>query len=1130
MEQTSAPLFLQRLSVLGDALRRRQAAQGARFALLLGLALLALLLALAVGVPHIGALSLAMAALGGGWLWVLGARVIWPAIRRPSRLALARQVEQQQPELYNCLTTALYVAEHGEEAQAYRFSPSLLAAVRAQADRIDIREADGSARDGLAERRQFVAAACLALGMVCLSATSTGRVAWSRLYGALWGGERAVETGRATVVTSGNLFVPRGRPLELHARVIGAAEGPPRLYMRAPGDGWSTAMPMEAVAGASGRYVYRLAELATPLEYVVAAGTAGAPAARVNIVEPLGIVAWRVMVEPPAYTGLPPSAQEPGTPRIDALPGSRARFTAVCSQPLASAALATGAGAPQALEIADGAQASGELDIVSADALVLTLADVYQQTLRQEIELHILPDHPPAAVILEPAPRAELAEGQQALVKAQAADDYGLAEASLVYRLPLGDAAETRVPLPLASGAPHTTTAPREATMYHLLDLAAADLMPGDEVAYWVEVRDNDAVGGQKTARSAVHVLVVPSLGALYERGFAAQAETVDAIGRLRDAQQRINDQVRQIKERMLDRGAAPPSGDEDWLIRSQLEEVGREQQDVAQDLTEAAAELKQQAEELSRDLQLSYRTMDKYQRVQEILDKLLTDEMRQVMDSFQRMVAQLETQLDPKMLEGLQFELEDFEAQLDRALELLEASLTEQRLERLQHQLEALRDKQRALEDETIRAAEQPDAATRAHTLARRQESLRREAAAALEAMRETARELAEGNPDLARALEEALKPAEDGQLEEALQQAEQALREAQFEPAGRQQQQAGEMLAGLCGGVQQCMAGAQTMEADLRALLALCSRGVALSGELTALVERLTRLDQRAQEFLLPLRNELAQEFDHVRAEQRRLLEAFLEFARTSPHVDYEVAQLLGSSAESHTLAIDRARNGGILDVRLAGQAALGALNRALAKLLESFQQAASSGEGGSLQDFLRHMEQLARGQRSLNEDTERLLNEQGVRDVMEEMLRSAMAQRALRERVEELQRKYQDFLQQAGSLPGISEAMANVERMIQEGEDLERIRQEQDKILHHLLDAGRSLEQEEPDESRLAEAPSAEPFRPAPDPAALDQLKVNEQILRAAEGLSDAVVPPEYREDVVRYFRSMARDAVR
>ncbi|OQX74193.1 MAG: hypothetical protein B6D64_13150, partial [Bacteroidetes bacterium 4484_276] len=94
----------------------------------------------------------------------------------------------------------------------------------------------------------------------------------------------------------------------------------------------------------------------------------------------------------------------------------------------------------------------------------------------------------------------------------------------------------------------------KQQQFFHFFDLASLNLQAGDEVEYFFEVWDNDAINGSKSSRSQKMVFKAPSLEELEENAEAASEKIKDDMeGALKDLkllQKDIDDMSKKLFEK----------------------------------------------------------------------------------------------------------------------------------------------------------------------------------------------------------------------------------------------------------------------------------------------------------------------------------------------------------------------------------------------------------------------------------------------------------------------------------------------------------------------------------------------------------------------------------------------------
>jgi hypothetical protein len=205
---------------------------------------------------------------------------------------------------------------------------------------------------------------------------------------------------------------------------------------------------------------------------------------------------------------------------------------------------------------------------------------------------------------------------------------------------------------------------------------------------------------------------------------------------------------------------------------------------------------------------------------------------------------------------------------------------------------------------------------------------------------------------------------------------------------------------------------------------------------------------------------------------------------------------------------------------------------LNETIVMLMRSHQQMMSAqGQCSSGGDAMGKMQGLSQGQRSLNRSTRELLERLAGKERLsmtdeQRMAQLAAQQDMIRQGLEELTQDLGDAEDLLGDMDNLAKDMAGV------GEDLQnhtvdpRVVERQQQILSRLLDAQRSIRQQEmsPDrESRSATLAARQSPPPLPDDLLQRQRTLEEDVLRGANDH----YPSQYRKLVEEYFRALSRE---
>ena len=339
-------------------------------------------------------------------------------------------------------------------------------------------------------------------------------------------------------VEPGNITVIYGQGVEIRATAEGAPVDRLELVLE-PSGAAPERLPM--FPEGEGRWRGAVANITTPVRYFVHADRARArsPHHRIEVITVPRLTAVRVRVTPPPYTRR--AAYEGPVPAggLAGLPGARVDVWASSNRPLAAGTLRLAAAqALHAVELAPTAQGAqevhGSLRITADGKIEIRVRDLAGQESQEAFSAAVvlLRDERPFIRITEPREVSFATPDVLLPVVLAAEDDYGIARVQL-FRALNGSRA-LPIDLPLGSDTP---TRWNDQTY---LPMAEYGLHPGDEIALFARVEDNDPAGAKGSESSVVRVRIIPR--DVYERmvrareGMEVLAAKYQAAGRRLEA------------------------------------------------------------------------------------------------------------------------------------------------------------------------------------------------------------------------------------------------------------------------------------------------------------------------------------------------------------------------------------------------------------------------------------------------------------------------------------------------------------------------------------------------------------------------------------------------------------------
>jgi DNA-binding transcriptional regulator YiaG len=943
--------------------------------------------------------------------------------------------------------------------------------------------------------------------------------------------------------TSGDLTILAGGDAEVAVRERGPRSPEVFLRFNDTGDLWKS-RPLQPSADAEPRdYVFRFEDVRSDLTYRFENGRRRTAEHRIRVVQRPIVSHLQLRLVPPAYTGRTAEVLEEGRGDAMALLGTRVEISARSSSGLAAATLIPERDAaglrtlpgPQPMTTA-GKDFSTALVIKSDIRYHFDLMDSlgHRNTDAIVYQIGALEDRPPYVEVRAPGD-ADLPKSMQVEVVVHGSDDYGLSRMTLAWRRekseePLdGPWIERRLELrgegsTDAEGQPLAAGPVLELLKTFHWNLAAAGLFPGDFVEYYVEVEDNDAVSGHKTARTPVHRLRLQSLTELYADIQSKDGERLsqmqDAIEKSKQLQEKYAKLARELKK----------TPEVDWKKEKEIEGALEKQKQVSEQVQKIAEQLDQQIEKLQSQDLMSQEILQKMDEIRKLLEQTDNQAMRDYMQKLQEAMKQISPEEIQRAMEQMQVSQEEFLKRLERTKALLEQLQREQRLDEMIEKMADLLQNQEQLgretEELTKERGEQPDsqsgksedAPKSAEELAREQQELAQEAKELQEKLDQLAQESEQAGQQQ---LQEVNQQMQQENPSSDMQDASQQLQQQRPQQAQPHQEKAERSLRALYQELMQ----AQSMmsmqgQAEAAAKLAEAARRTL---DVSFRQEGLTR--QSSPGGTPQQSGDLAQQQQALAHATGRVVEELDALAQKSMAAPPQVNALLGQALRSMRSGVEAYEKGNSIAGRVQGEEAYGLLNRAVVELNRS--SSASCPKPGGGKGASQSMEQLMGQQQQLNDATRRMQqsmpnSQQLTPEQRAQMSRLLGEQRAIEGQLQDLERQAAEQRELLGRLDKMQDEMREVVEDLQSESLTEETLRMQERIVSRMLDAQRSLHKRdfnEERESRSAADIFSQGGKPLPANRKLEKLRRDvERALRDA-------TPEEYEDLVRQYFRAIS-----
>jgi hypothetical protein len=849
--------------------------------------------------------------------------------------------------------------------------------------------------------------------------------------------------------------VRRGGTVRVTVQAPGRAAA--TLFARAPGEAW-TATPL--TLDDSGHAGATLGPLESDRYLYAESGGRWSDTVRVQVELPAFLNDLALVAQYPAYIGRGDEPLAVGPDTILLPVGTHIRTTGRATVDLAKAAWQS-ASDNVPLKVS-GVIFTGDLAVRANGSWHLAVTPRNGRELEDQApELHIaaLPDSAPVVSI--PVPGRDTVAPVTLLqpLVIDARDDYQVTRVEIVSRRAsrvTGSGPALTQALPLPDGG-----VPR-AVLQWVLDLNGRGFLPGDTAFFLVRATDNAPAPHHSETRE--YALRLPSLSELREsvrQRTSAMAGSVDSLARAqRDLSQHTQDLAAERERTQEATSGRPPETGAPQELPFRSAQRAQDLADQQRRVLDRAAEIREKLSELSRAVERSGMAdtawRNQLRDIQDLLQRAVTPELAAKLEQLRQALQRLDAQGTQDALRQLAAAQQQLKEALERSRDLFERAAIEGMMSSLAQDAAELSQRQ----DEWNRAA----ARGADSSLARPERELTQAADALAKRLDTLARQMRESNTSPA-AVQRGSQAAQQASAE--MQRAAQAAEQGQQRAAQQAGEQASQSLSPLAQGLKQA-----------RDSLQMAWREEVVAGLDRALAET-AALAKRQQQVADRLRN--GESGASVRGDQAalrdgvdRIMQRLQSAAGKNALVPAQLGQSLGYTKLQMSGALSELEQGASGNGRRAGEAAgeaVDGLNAVAYALLRSRQDVSGSQSGSGFAEAVERMAQLAQQQQGLNGQAGGLLPlMQGGGDAVLQQLRAlAQRQRALADELDRLR-------QGSGAAGPLAEEARELARRLEAGQLDQPTVERQERLFRRLLDAGRTLRGDEPDEQQERQSVTA------------------------------------------------------
>jgi hypothetical protein len=229
---------------------------------------------------------------------------------------------------------------------------------------------------------------------------------------------------------------------------------------------------------------------------------------------------------------------------------------------------------------------------------------------------------------------------------------------------------------------------------YHAKDLSEIG-HEGEQFFYYFSVYDNDGINGAKRTDSRKMAYRNLTYAEVVESNKERAENIEEEMAEGKNIAEELKNKVQEMKMSQL------MDNKEDWEMKSKLREMEEMQDLLDEMLNNIRNENRMKGAEQDKFNLDNERLMKKQQEIQDLLEKLMDDELRKLLEEFEKLIEETNKSQQLDKLNEMDMNLDKLERQLDVSMELLKRYEVEKEVFRTANELERMSEELKRLDAE---------------------------------------------------------------------------------------------------------------------------------------------------------------------------------------------------------------------------------------------------------------------------------------------------------------------------------------------------------------------------------------------------------------------------------------------
>jgi len=553
-----------------------------------------------------------------------------------------------------------------------------------------------------------------------------------------------------------------------------------------------------------------------------------------------------------------------------------------------------------------------------------------------------------------------------------------------------------------------------------------------------------------------------------------------------------------------------------DWDDKKDLEKILENQKELNQEIEKMAEDYKELVEKFSENNALSDETLEKMEKIKELMEEISNDQLQEAMEKMQEQMEKMDEKSLKKAMEEFKFSMEDYQEKLEQTIDLLESIKKEQNMQKALEIAQEMQEMQEDLNEKS--SSENADS----EKLAKEQDKIS-EKLSALEKQLEKTDEMLDPSKDsdVKEKMDELQEQMEKDDLDSDLSESSEKMKNDQMKQAQKSQKSASKKMSKMTQKLQEMqkmMSAGSSMDIG-NAIQDAMKRLMYLSGLQKKSAE------QYVNDPFLILTDQFAV-FEGMDLTLSKLYSTPMVVLALHPKFIYDS----NFTKKSFQKMFDYINDAKKQKVKNYLKDIKKGLNLMIYDLIQSASNMNnSSGSGGGMQSMMQQMQEMGEQQMAMNMLTQQMMQQMGQNGKISNEMRQQMQEMAgnearMAENLKRMLQNHPDAQKNSSALNKIIEELDEISRLLRSNRMDRNLLDRQERILSRLLDAQKSIHKREFSKKRKAETAEKNDWE-LPEEIKLKFDKMRKDALLKEDFRN---YPKEYQEIIKKYLRLLNEKA--